>query len=190
MVKTCLTVLMLATAATGQPQAAASQWDPAARQAAQRAAMTKLAFLDGAWRGRAVAGPDGDALVQTERVGTILGGTLRLVEGRGYDADGNPAFNAFGVISYDPAKRGYAMRAYAMGHAGDYPLEARPDGFVWTQPVGGGATLRYTAVVKDGEWHQIGERIVGEAPPVKIFEMRLRRIGASEWPEADAVPAR
>jgi hypothetical protein len=82
------------------------------------------------------------------------------------------------------------MRSYAMGHAGDYRLIVRPDGFGWSHPAGPGATMRYTATVRDGEWHEIGERVTDGAPPSRVFEMRLRRIGASEWPEAGAVAPR
>lgn len=53
------------TRAQGRP-------DSAGIMAAQRAAMGRLAFLDGLWRGTAVAGPAGGPqrqMVQTERVG-------------------------------------------------------------------------------------------------------------------------
>jgi len=156
--------------------------------AAQREAMKALAFLDGAWRGSAVA--EGIELTQTERVGDLLEGTVKLVEGRAYDAAGRTLFNALGVISYDPVKRSYAMRAHARGFVGDYPLDVRPDGFSWSQPMGPGASIRYTATVKDGEWHEVGERVAGSAAPAKMFEMRVRRLGASTWPAERAVPPR
>lgn len=167
----------------------AGMWDPAARLAAQREAMRALAFLDGAWRGPAQAEGYGD-LVQTERVGTLLDGSVRLVEGRGYDASGATVFNAFAVISFDPVRRSYSIRAYANGFVGDYPLTVRPDGFDWSQPAGPGATIRYTATVRDGEWHEIGERISEGAPPQRMIELRVRRIGDSAWPRVDSVPRR
>jgi hypothetical protein len=179
--------LFIASAAPAQAPPAAGPWDPAARMAAQREAMRALAFLDGHWRGSAEA-PGSGPLVQTERVGTMLDGTVRVVEGRGYDPAGRTVFNALGVISYDPVRRTYAMHANASGYGGNFPLEVRPDGFSWSQPAGSGATIRYTATVRDGEWHEVGERVAEGAPPVRMIELRLRRIGDSAWPGDGSVP--
>jgi hypothetical protein len=185
--------LALAAPAAAQDtaQSPAGPWDPAARLAAQREAMQALAFLDGVWRGSATGEEVRTSVVHTERVGTLLGGAVRLVEGRAYDAEGRSPFNAFAIISYDPARRSYAMRSYAMGYAADFPLEVRPDGYSWSRPAGApGATIRYTATVRDGVWHEIGERLVGDAAPVRTIELRLRRVGSSDWPQAGAVPPR
>lgn len=171
-------------------QAISGPWDPATRLAAEREAMQALAFLDGTWRGTATTERATGGLVHTERVGTLLGGTIRLVEGRSYDSRGESPFNAFGVITYDPVRRTYGMRAHAMGYAADLPFEVRPDGFSWTQPMGTNVSIHYTATVRDGEWHEVGDRVAGASPPVRVFEMRLRRIGPSEWPQADSVPPR
>ena len=35
---------------------------------------------------------------------------------------------------YDAAKKTYAMRSYAQGRAGDFPLQVRADGFDWQIP--------------------------------------------------------
>lgn len=189
----CLLLSFAAAPAAAQPtpaQAAAGPWDPPSRLAAQREAMEALAFLDGTWRGPARTSELDGELVQTERVGTLLGGTVRIVEGRGYDARGNTVFNAIGIISYDPVQRRYMIRSYAAGYHGDYPLEVRRDGFSWSHPAGPGATIRYNATVRDGEWHEVGERVVEGAPPARVIELRLRRIGDSDWPQAGAVAPR
>lgn len=177
----------MATPPTAE-QAAAGPWAPAARIAAQREAMQALVFLDGEWRGEAAH--EGRSATHTERVGTLLDGTVRLIEGRAYDASGKTAFNAFAIISYDPVKHSYALRSYAEGYAGDYPLTLRPDGFSWSHPAGPGVSMRYTATVKDDEWHETGERVTGSAAPARIFEMKLKRLGPSSWPGAGAVPPR
>ncbi|MGA9582625.1 MAG: DUF1579 domain-containing protein [Allosphingosinicella sp.] len=194
MTKILLVATLIASAASAQPESApnpsAGPWDPAARMAAQREAMKALAFLDGEWRGTARAEEAPGEMRHTERVGTLLDGTVRLVEGRGYDSAGKTQFNAFAIISYDPVKRSYSMRSHAMGYAGDYPLTVRPDGFSWSHPAGPGAVVRYTATVKDGEWHEVGERVGGDSPPAKTVELRVRRIGAGGWPEKGAVPPR
>lgn len=172
--------------ASAPPSAPAS--NPATRTMAQREAMARLAFLDGQWRG--VGRMGSEAFTQTERVGSLLGGSIKLLEGRAYDGEGNTVFNAFATISYDPVKQAYIMRSHAMSYDGDFPLTVRPDGFSWVQPMGPGASIRYTATIKGDEWLQIGERIAGDAPPVKMFEMKLRRIGDSAWPVDGAVSAR
>src|SRR5690349_7600339 len=122
-----LTFLAATTVVAAQPQAAAD--DPIA---AQRAALARLAIFDGIWRGPAKVTLPGGKIVeitQAERVGPMLGGNLRVIEGRGYAADGSLRFNAFGVISYDPAAKSYDFRSYAEGRQGDFPFEVRSDGF-------------------------------------------------------------
>ncbi len=188
-----LMAALIGPAASAQPGSApdpsAGPRDPAARMAAQSEAMSALAFLDGEWRGTARAEESPGEMRHTERVGTLLDGTIRLVEGRAVDSAGKTRFNAFAIISYDPVKRTYSMRSHAMGYAGDYPLTVRPDGFSWSHPAGADATVRYTATVKDGEWHEVGERVAGDAAPVKTVELRVRRIGAGGWSQG-AVPPR
>jgi hypothetical protein len=177
-----------ATAAAAEPAAApGGPWDPEVRMAAQREAMKALAFLDGEWRGTASSDEIAGEMRHTERVGTLLDGTIRLIEGRAYDSSGQTRFNAFAIISYDPVKRAYSLRTHSTGFAGDHPLTVRADGFSWSHSAGPGATVRYTATVKNGEWHEVGERVVGNVPPVKTVELRVRRTGASKWPRAGAV---
>lgn len=172
--------------------AAAQRPDPAALQAAQREAMGAFARMDGVWRGPAwsITPAGRHEIVQTERIGTFLGGTVRVIEGRGYNADGSVAFNALGVISFNPATRAYTISSWAQGQSGVFPIRPTEDGYVWEIPAGPGATIRYTATIRDGALREIGERIAGETPPMQIFEMNLRRIGDSAWPASDPVPMR
>lgn len=191
--KTSMLALLLGAAA--EPPAAPTTasfvpQDPAVRLAAQREAMKALDFMDGAWRGEARTDRLPAGFVHTERSGTLLDGTVRLIEGRSYDDKGGTRFNALATISYDPARKTYSMRSYAMGYAGDFPLAVRPDGYSWVQPAGRGAEIRYTATVKSDEWVETGERVADGAPPVKIFEMRVRRVGPTTWPQQGAVGSR
>ena len=48
-------------------------------------------------------------------------------------------------------------------------------------------TIRYTAVIKDGAWREVGERVMEGRPPMQFFEMNLKRLGDSAWPTAGAV---
>jgi hypothetical protein len=82
------------------PVAAQERPDPAALMAAQREAMSAFAFLDGVWRGTAThVRPSGDkhVITQTERVGPMLDGAIRVIEGRGYEPDGRTSYNAFAI---------------------------------------------------------------------------------------------
>lgn len=178
-------LLLLAGAAPAQP----GRPDPAKLLAAQREALAKLSMMDGAWRGEAwtvMPGGQRHVLTQTERVGPMLDGALRVVEGRGHEADGTLAFNAFGVISFDPAKGTYSMQSHAMGNSGTFPLTVTADGFAWEIPAGP-MTIRYTATVKDGRWVESGERQMPGQEPVPFFGMTLERIGDTDWPAGGAV---
>jgi hypothetical protein len=175
------------------PAATQSPPDSSALLAAQRDAMAALHFMDGAWRGPAwTLLPNGEKrhITQTERIGPFLGGSVKVIEGRGYREDGGVGFNALGIISYDPAKRAYNMRSYALGHAGDFVLNPQPDGYVWEVPAGPNASIRYTAVIRDNTLTEVGDRIVPGREPVRVFEMKLQRIGDTDWPGANAVPAK
>lgn len=171
---------------------AAGAPDTAALLDAQRLAMQRLAMMDGQWRGTVrMQQRDGSelTLVQTERVGTLLDGTVRLVEGAGHAADGSRPFQAFGIISFDPRSGTFQMRSHAQELSGDFPLEVRSDGFSWSLSAGP-ATIRYTATIDKGTWTEVGERLVTGQPPQKFLEMKLQRLGGSDWPAAGAVPPR
>ena len=160
---------------------------------AQREAMKALAAMNGAWRGEATTllpGGERRTITQTERIGPFLGGTVKVIEGRGYDAGGQVVFNAFGIVSFDPATQTYSLRSYAHGRKGDFPLKPTADGYTWEVPAGPGAIVRYTATIKDNRLHEVGDRIVGSAEPVRVFEMRLERIGDTDWPEQGAIAPR
>lgn len=173
----------LTTSGQGRP-------DPAALIAAQRDAMAPLAMMDGVWRGPAwTILPSGDKhnITQTERIGPFLDGSIKVIEGRGYGADGKVSFNAFGTISYDPATRAYTLHSHAMGQVGDFVLKPTADGYVWEIPAGP-MTIRYTAVIKNGGWLEVGDRITPGKDPVRFFEMNLKRVGDTNWPAGGAIP--
>lgn len=189
-------ILLAAVAATVCLAAAPAlaQSNPAEMISAQTEAMKALSEMDGVWRGPAwtvdPATRTRHEVTQTERIGTFLGGSVRVVEGRGYNADGTVGFNALGVISYDPAKKTYAMSSWAQGRSGVFPLTPTADGYVWTTPGGPNATIRYTAVIQGDTWREIGEYVVEGQPPRQFFEMNLKRVGDSDWPAGGAIPAR
>lgn len=179
-----LTALALPAAARAQGRP-----DPAALMTAQKSALAKLSFMDGVWKGSAwTILPSGEKhiLTQTERVGPFLDGAVKVVEGRGYEADGKLAFNAFGTISFDTAKSAYTMHSYAMGYVGDYALTPTADGFTWEIPAGP-MTIRYTAKIEGGRWVEVGDRLVPGQEPVRFLEMNLERAGDTGWPAEGAI---
>jgi hypothetical protein len=168
---------------------ASAQADPQSI-AAQKEAMKALAMMDGVWRGPAwTILPSGEKhdITQTERIGPFLDGQVKVIEGRGYNADGSVGFNAFGTVSYDPATKKYTLHSYALGRVGDFNLTPAAEGYVWEIPMGP-MTIRYTALIKNGEWHEVGDRVAKGQEPVRFFEMTLKRVGDTDWPAAGAIP--
>lgn len=167
--------------------------DPKPLIAAQKEAMVPLAKMDGVWRGQAwtiLQSGEKHEVTQTERIGPLLDGSVKVMEGRAYNADGSTGFNALAVLSFDPGKKTYSLHSYAQGRAGDFPLVPTADGYVWTVPAGPNAVVRYTAVIKDGKWREIGEYVAEGQPGRQFFEMNLVRVSDSSWPTAGAIPAK
>lgn len=92
---------------------------PSPNLEAQREGMKKLQFLVGRWSGEACLhhGQGEPAiLVQTEEAQYKLDGLILLIEGIGrIKADGKPALQALGILSYDDAAGRYRMRAFNDG---------------------------------------------------------------------------
>ncbi len=163
--------------------------DPAKLIAAQQEAMSKLSFMDGIWRGPAwTLSPSGEkhTVTQTERIGPFLDGSVKVIEGRGYGPGGEVAFNAFAVVSYNPATQAYNLHSYAQGNVGDFVLTPSADGYVWEIPAGP-MTIRYTAVITEDSWHEVGDRIMPGKEPIRFLEMKLTRVGDTSWPADGAV---
>lgn len=175
----CLLLLAIPTStlAQGRP-------DPAALMDAQREAMARLPAMDGVWRGTAWTelGPGKKITVtQTERVGSFLEGTIRVIEGRGYSADGSLEFNALAILSFDPATESYNLRSYAMGRSGDFPVVLTESGMKWTIEAGP-MKIVYTAEIDGYTWTEVGDRIMPDGETVRFFEMTLTRIADTTWP--------
>jgi hypothetical protein len=188
MFRTTIAAIAIAVAIPAAP--AMAQETDHASIAEQQAAMKKLSWMFGAWRGPGSgvtrAGPY--QVVQTERIGPMLDGTLVVIEGKGYRPDGSIGFNAFAVISYDPQTKRYMMRSYALGHYSDFELTLTDKGYNWEIPAGPGAVIRYTMTLKDGTWNEVGDYVASGQPPRRIFEMNLQRVGDTGWPLAGSIP--
>jgi hypothetical protein len=150
--------------------------------AASREAMRKLAFLEGEWEGEAWTqmgpGPRRQ-LRQTESVRYSNSGHVLVIQGTGWEKDGNGAdrmaFNAVAVISHDP-QAGYRMRSYTMeGRSGDFEIVPSDSGFVWGFDFPEGR-VRYTMrLTPEGEWSEVGEFSRGDAPARPVIEMVVRK---------------
>ena len=47
--------------------------------------------------------------------------------------------------------------------------------------------IRYTAVIKDGAWREVGDQIAPGKEPARFFEMNLKRVGDTDWPAGGAI---
>jgi hypothetical protein len=188
--RAALTLLALAASASA-PVFAQGRPDTATLLADQKAALLAFSAMDGVWRGPAwtiLPGGEKHAITQTERIGPFLDGTVKVIEGRGYEADGRVGFNAFGTISYNPATKTYTLHSHAMGNVGDFVIKPTADGYTWEIPMGPTRTLRYTAVIKDGTLKEVGDFLESGKEPFRNFEMVLKRVGDTTWPAGGAVP--
>lgn len=169
-------VLLGTILCVGQDLAAQAP-DPAAVQAA----IARLEFMVGRWRGEAWQ-LRGNERVQTQMVETVdrkLDGAVLLVEGRGtIAAPGAPervVHHALGVISYDPRSGTYTLRSYlANGQSGDFVLTLIDGGVSWTREVPGGR-IRNTARFTGTEWHEVGEYSADGTSWTRVMELRLTR---------------
>jgi hypothetical protein len=169
---------------------AKAQAGPSKRVLAQQEAMKALAFLDGEWRGPSkLLRKDGwTPMVQTERAGTMLDGTVRVIESRGYETDGRQSYNALAIISYDPESESYSIRSYSSGRSGDHPVEVTANGFAWEIQSNAQVAIRYEAVVKNGVWTQTATRVPAKGDPEKYVEFSARRVRSGSWPAGGALP--
>ncbi len=176
----------------GTAKTDAQQADVEALKQDQRDQLAQLSFMNGHWRGTAwklIPGGERIDLTQTERVGDMLDGCVKVIEGCGYDDDGKKVFNAMAAIAYDAESRELVMRSHAEGRVGNFVIDARDDGFSWELPAGPNK-IRYTAKIENNEWFEYGELSIPGRDPIRVFEMRLKKLGQTDWPATGAVPNR
>ena len=178
---------MAAACVAGPAAAQGGRPDPAPLIAAQKEAMKKLAWMTGRWQGPAWEASGGHRLdmIQTERVGPMLDGTVFVVEGKAFLPDGKQAgFNALGVISYDAMRKAYTFQSWAQGRQGAFPLTVAEDG-AWSWSLQAGPmTMRYTTTREGDAWREVGEMVRPDGTATRIFEMTLKRVGDTDWPLA------
>lgn len=148
--------------------------------ARHKEAMQKLAFLVGTWKGdgTVIMGPGEPLrLEQTEEVQWKLDGLVLLVEGTGRNrATGKVEFNALATIAYDERTGTYRFRAYSSGNYLDTELRVTPNGFEWDLPAGPGKVRHVMKLTESGEWFEVGDLEMPNAPARRTVELRVKRV--------------
>ena len=145
------------------------------------AAMAKLKFLVGSWKGDAVMtmGPGAsEEVAQTEVVESRLDGLLLVVEGVSTSKRPSQAVvhHAVALISYDVAAKEYRVVAYRQdGQSVQATAKFLDDGaFQWGFDMPG-RSVRYTVTDARGEWHEIGEYSADGKAWTQFLELQLKR---------------
>jgi hypothetical protein len=148
---------------------------------AQRTAMKKLGFLVGEWSGEASAlrGAGQFAeLTQTESAQLKLDGLVLVIEGVGRTkADGKLYLQALGLISFDDETGTYRMRAFNDGRwlETEVKLADGVNSISWGFALGEFKTTTVLRINENGEWTEHGELVIGDRPPQKMMELKVRR---------------
>jgi hypothetical protein len=149
---------------------------------AQRTAMKKLGFLLGDWSGEATVlrGPGQFVqLAQTESVQFKLDGLVLMIEGNGRTkTDGKPTLQALGLISFDDETGTYKMRAFNDGRWLETEVKLVDGGnsISWGFALGAFKTSTVLRINETGEWTELGQLIIGDHPPQKMMDLKVRRI--------------
>jgi hypothetical protein len=168
---TALLSLALPALAAAQPPAQPSP------SPARVAAMQKIAFLEGNWKGSAwmQMGPKREETASAETVTREVGGNALLVKGRHTLPDGRVVHDTLGVL-FASEDGTYGFHTWlGNGRNGIHKGEVKDGAFVWglESP---GMRIRYTIRLDDkGRWFEIGERSPDGATWTKFFEMTLAR---------------
>ncbi len=175
----CLTVCLTLLPLTARAQA------PGPPPPEQLAAMKKLEWLVGQWKGEAVIeiGQGRQrTITQYEHVQIKQGGLLYLVEGKGtVRPDGQDqettVFEALAVLSYDDMAKRYRWQAHTGGRYAEVQAEVGEKRIVWRLPRTTQGDVRYTITqTPAGEWHELGERSQDGATWTKFIELRLKKV--------------
>jgi hypothetical protein len=143
--------------------------------------MKKLGFLIGEWSGDAsvLRGPGQFAeLVQTESAQFKLDGLVLVIEGVGRaKADGKLGLQALGLVSFDDETGAYRMRAFNDGRwlETEVKLVDGENLITWGFELGEYKITTTLRINDKGEWTELGELAIGDRPPQKLMDLRVRR---------------
>jgi hypothetical protein len=144
--------------------------------------MKKLEFLVGEWSGEATVlrGPGQFVeMAQTELAQFKLDGLVLIIEGVGRaKTDGNVSLQALGLISFDDETGTYKMRAFNDGRwlETEVKLADGENSMSWGFRLGDFKTTTVLRIEENGEWTEHGELTIGERPPQRMMDLKVRRI--------------
>lgn len=143
---------------------------------AQKAAMEKLKFLTGTWKGKAtISNPDGTQILirQSEDVRFKLDGLLLLIEGTGRDEAGGVVFNALAIVSYDSLLGQYRIRAWNAGSFIETELNLQANGFEWGFQQGPVTMRNRMNLDAQGRWSEESKTMFKDGKQVHGVQMLL-----------------
>jgi len=163
-------------------------------------AVTQAAFLEGSWSGEGWIqmgqGPK-EEFTQTETVESMLDGAVLLIEGIGHSTGEDPkkVHHALALISFDPVNDTLLFSSFVAGRPRlDLIPEVAPNTFRWGFSPSSGGEIRYSIVIEDGVWHEVGEFSRDSESWFQFFEMHLKKLGMSgrseSSPDRVASPAK
>jgi len=145
------------------------------------AAIGRLAFMVGEWRGTGTTtmGPGNVSSSDvTERATLVAGGTALLLEGLGTMTEGGRTrvvHEALGIVTWNPAAGAYEMRAFRAGQGWTDSELALEDGRLsWGMETPGGRVRFTLDFGEEGRWHEVGE-IERGGSWYRFLEMDLRK---------------
>ena len=146
----------------------------------QRTEMQKLDKMAGKWSGAGwiQQGPNREEFTGTENVQRKLDGLALLVEGR-FTAKNDPnkvIHETLAVLNYNPKTTIYDFKTYlANGSNGSFAFKLVEDGYEWGMDYPG-AKMRYTIIIKDGIWNEVGKISRDDGKTwLQFFEMNLKK---------------
>lgn len=152
----------------------------------QRAALDKLAWIEGEWRGPAwmMIGPsERQTADQWEKIYRAAGGTVLVIQGIGKMTNAGPmtgkvAHDALAVIHWDDQRKQYTIRSFvANGFTLETKVEVGDRKIVWGFEHPQAGLTRYTITLTPaGEWREIGEASRDKgATWFQFMEMTLKK---------------
>ncbi len=163
--------------------------------AEKAAAMAKLEFLVGEWRGLSwmQMGPQRSEASGVETVQKKAGGLALLIEGRfssrSPDGSDRVVHDALAVLSYDSESDTYRMVSHlANGRTGDFAARLIGEQTLqWVIPETPVGEIRYTLTIDGDTWIEAGH-MTREGEPFQFFGMSLKKVGAED-PAATPTPS-
>jgi hypothetical protein len=146
--------------------------------AAHKAALEKLKFLEGKWKGEAtITTTEGETIkiVQTEDVQYKLEGTVMLIEGTGRDEKGKIVFNALAVVSFEPATKIYRIRAWNNGNSIETEFKVGKETFEWGFEMGPVKVVHKMNIDEKRRWSELSEAKTPDGKTVYSIRMLLSR---------------